>query len=307
MSTTRSEVRPELDRDFNLPSSHAKAATISGWLAVVSPFVLALCIWGAVKGGQNGASGAARAWFGVAVAGCCVFGIALIAAPMIYWSCASDAARVRAFRKGLRDGKYLVRWRYDEAQWRAFKGHVFKTKWARRWDLIWIGILMVATPIVAGMAVNGAAETWDTPAQRADRRSTAVFVILVIEAALVFAAGLCELARRTWQKRLEGNSVTVIGTLCAFANGHWILWGTAGRLLTGVTVVGGTDGTPTRLAITTNNGNVDTVEEVLVPDGQRELAEKVAAAVSAAPKTGGGLVAAGNVMQGLVSILRMFR
>ncbi|HYE17819.1 MAG TPA: hypothetical protein VEA69_05215 [Tepidisphaeraceae bacterium] len=308
MSRAVVDMDAELGREAELPNTYAVTATASGWVSVAALVMLPLCIWAAVSAHEASRGGGAGVGFGLAVVGCVVFGLAIVVGPILYWCMASDARRIRTFRAGLKQGKYLVRWRYDAGELARWRAHVVRKGWVR-WDLILIGFFMVLPPVMLYAAASGSAERREPAAKQAELRRVGWTIVAGVEAALVVAVIGCEAARRASRRRLERGSITVIGTLCAFAHGKWVLWGTAARALTDVAVVGGADGTPARLVISTSNGSNILTEEILVPAGQREVAERVAEAIktSKAAGEGGALSTATGVMHGVTSVLRMFR
>src|SRR5687768_17021437 len=137
MSRAVVDVDAELGREADVPNTYAVTATVSGWVSVAALVMLPLCIWAAVSADKAsrgaGGAGGAGVWFGLAVVGCVVFGLALVVGPILYWCMASDARRIRAFRAGLKQGKYLVRWRYDAGEQARWRAHVLRKGWVR-WD-----------------------------------------------------------------------------------------------------------------------------------------------------------------------------
>lgn len=282
-----------------LPNPYQRSASIAGWVALASiPLVVISIFW--VSGSASRSPSGAGTMLIPGIIGLIVGGISLIGAPIAYISLRSESRRINAVREGLRRGEYLVRWRYDPEEWAVFRQFIMGTRWATRWDLIILGFFIVAVPIGAMLIMRDSTDS---------DRSAGWIAVLCLEGFLVLCIIGAELTRRAWHRRLAGATMTLISTLGFYANGHWLVWGTATRTLAGVVILGETDGTPLRMVFSLSQGEAVVTEEVMVPRGQRNIAERIIASImnSPASKEGGGLAEASGWLRTLGALLRMFR
>jgi len=282
-----------------LPNPYQRSASIAGWVALASIPLLAISAFWVSGSASRGAAGAGTMLI-PGIIGLIVGGISLIGAPIAYISLRSESRRINAVREGLRRGEYIVRWRYDAGEWAVFRQFIMGTRWATRWDLIILGFFIVAVPIGGMLMMQNATDS---------DRSAGCIAILVLEGFLILSIICAELTRRAWHKRIFNATTTLISTLGFYANGRWLVWGTATRTLAGIVIMGENDGTPLRMVFSLSNGEGVSTEEVMVPRGQRNIAERIIASImnSPASKEGGGLAEAGSWFRTIGALLRMFR
>ena len=205
-----------------------------------------------------------------------IFGIVL---PIAVLYLSSDARRIDAFIEAFSRGRYLVCWRYAPESWRRFRD-VQSPAERRRMRLL-AGMLLAAAAGVPALWLvlrRGA-----PPAASATGQTVAAILVWTMAGGLLAGAGLAVWLHRRRQRRLALPQPTILTTLGAYANGHWIIWGAAGSRFDSMTVEEERDDQPLMLCIARYSGDNLMREQVLVPDGQAELARKAAQLISESP------------------------
>ena len=230
----------------------------------------------------------------------CVGLLLLLAYPVIR----AEARRVELFRREFRAGHFLVRWRYSPESWRAFRAAVAgdQDRESRKLDraLAIIGgggllAALIAAPFELAEGGGG------VPMFAAPLAGLGLFCLACIPFASLHRRRRCAYLD-------ERPHISIVSTIGAYANGKWLQWGTFQHTLHDARVIGGADGQPLMLEISIRYGGHNFAERILVPVGDDELAQRVAAAIKEAPaaRSGGGAERLADILRG-VSPYRTYR
>ena len=228
--------------------------------------------------------------------------MALILFP-VYLCEQGEANRIDLLRAAFSMKQYLVRWEYSAENWAMFRKSQERSE-NRCWNaIVWVLGGFAGFFLLLGIFL---------PMLDHSHGDSNPFVLLAVFGSfsivlLIILMIYVQMAKK-WQLMLETPQPTIIGTMGAYANGHWILWGTAFRKLVRVEVRLPQDPAPLTLELAQTNGSNVTSEHVLVPAADRDLAFQVANRIKAAPtaEQGGRAANAMLIVRLIARILRFF-
>lgn len=265
------------------PNPYWRSFRIYRWVMICAAGLAAISVamWFITAGGKPHGN-AARGWelgFMISSIMLCIIVPVL---PLGYFIYRAEVRKIDGLIEDVRAGNYLVWWRYGAGQWEAY--HRAEHQFARRRGWSTLGYFGAGTAIALAMLC------WQMMKEK-KQVGTMVLVCGVTLGVFVAMVGLifwgAERGRR--QRMADPRSrQSVLATRGIFANGSWIIWGTAGRRLSGIDVVAGEAGGPNVLRLTFQVNHVEQEINVLIPEGQLELAGIVAEKIRNGPVAGKG-------------------
>ncbi len=215
----------------------------------------------------------------------------------------SSSRRIECFREAFINGQFLVRWDYSNETWLPYFAKVAAQAKKTRQNAMRL-IVVILSFAVAGLVVGTFLDGRDGVEQWAVAAAKSVCITFI-----VMTLAIAWVTHRTHQQRtalLAKPQVTILGTLGAYANGRWLLWGTATEVLKSIAVTQDAD-EPAVLRFSIQTGQAVRIEDICIPPNQVALASKIARRITESPdaKGGGGMHDAADVLEGVGNALRL--